>query len=86
VTPVWREVSKRALVLLHDESLSEDGGSIGTREGGSSRTALIDSAVFGHAREGGLRDLFGHVNGPGQTIRLSRKLDGAKLVPFRDGS
>lgn len=36
----WRWVSKEALVLLHDESLSEHGGRAGLRDAG-----LLDSAL-----------------------------------------
>ena len=36
----WRWVDKRALLLLHDESLSEHGGATGIRDDG-----LLDSAL-----------------------------------------
>lgn len=36
----WRRIDKRALLLLHDESLSEHGGSAGIRDEG-----LLDSAL-----------------------------------------
>ena len=36
----WRWVDKRALLLLHDESLAEHGGSAGIRDEG-----LLDSAL-----------------------------------------
>ena len=36
----WRWVDKRALLLLHDESLSEHGGATGIRDEG-----LLDSAL-----------------------------------------
>lgn len=37
---VWRWVDKRALLLLHDESLAEHGGASGLRDEG-----LLDSAL-----------------------------------------
>ena len=37
---VWRWISKPALLLLHDESLAEHGGSVGIRDPG-----LLDSAL-----------------------------------------
>ncbi len=37
----WRWVDKRALMLLHDESLAEHGGSSGLRDEG-----LLDSAML----------------------------------------
>ncbi len=37
----WRWVSKRALLLLHDESLAEHGGASGLRDAG-----LLDSALL----------------------------------------
>ena len=37
----WRWVGKRALVLLHDESLADHGGSSGLRDEG-----LLESALF----------------------------------------
>jgi len=36
----WRWVDKRALLLLHDESLAEHGGATGIRDGG-----MLDSAL-----------------------------------------
>ena len=36
----WRWIDKRALLLLHDESLAEHGGATGIRDGG-----LLDSAL-----------------------------------------
>ena len=36
----WRWVNKRALLLLHDESLAEHGGGLGIRDEG-----LLDSAL-----------------------------------------
>jgi death-on-curing protein len=36
----WRWVDKRALLLLHDESLAEHGGALGIRDEG-----LLDSAL-----------------------------------------
>lgn len=37
---IWRWISKPALLLLHDESLAEHGGSVGIRDPG-----LLDSAL-----------------------------------------
>jgi len=36
----WRWIDKRALVLLHDESLADHGGAVGLRD-----EALLDSAL-----------------------------------------
>ncbi len=40
MTTGWRWVDKRALMLLHDESLAEHGGAAGLRDDG-----LLDSAL-----------------------------------------
>ena len=37
---IWRWIDKRALILLHDESLAEHGGSSGLRDEGLLESAL----------------------------------------------
>ena len=75
----WRWISKQALLLLHDESLSEHGGGAGIRDEG-----LLDSAlarplnVVGYADPGEPPDI--------ATLAASYGVGLAKNHPFVDGN
>jgi death on curing protein len=75
----WRWISKQALLLLHDESLSEHGGGTGIRDEG-----LLDSAlarplnVVGYADSGEPPDI--------ATLAASYGVGLAKNHPFVDGN
>lgn len=71
----WRWVDKRALLLLHDESLAEHGGSAGIRDEG-----LLDSAV---ARPLNL-ETYGDPDFP--DVAASYAIGLAKNHPFADGN
>jgi death-on-curing protein len=71
----WRWVVKRALLLLHDESLAEHGGATGIRDEG-----LLDSAL---ARPLNL-DAYGTTDFA--DFAASYAIDLAKNHPFVDGN
>lgn len=58
----WRWISKQALLLLHDESLAEHGGSPGLRDGGLLASALArpeNLAVYGDPDHAALAASYG---------------------------
>jgi len=71
----WRWADKRALLLLHDESLAEHGGSPGIRDDG-----LLESAL---ARPLNL-DAYGRPDFP--DLAASYAVSLAKNHPFVDGN
>lgn len=71
----WRWIDKQALLLLHDESLSEHGGSAGIRDEG-----LLDSAL------GGPLNLEAYGKPDFADLAASYTIGIAKNHPFVDGN
>lgn len=76
----WRWVDRRALELLHDESLAEHGGAPGLRDEGLFESALarpLNLAAYGAPDLGGLAAAYG--------VGLAKNhpfVDGNKRVAF----
>jgi death on curing protein len=71
----WRWINKQALLLLHDESLSEHGGGTGLRDEG-----LLDSAL------GRAQNLAAYGEPDAPALAASYALGLAKNHPFVDGN
>jgi death-on-curing protein len=71
----WRFVSRRALLLLHDESLAEHGGAAGLRDEG-----LLDSAL---ARP---QNLIAYGDPDAAALAAAYAFGLAKNHPFVDGN
>ena len=71
----WRWIDQRALLLLHDESLAEHGGSPGLRDAG-----LLESAL---ARP---RNLDGYGNPDLAELAAAYGMGIARNYPFIDGN
>jgi death-on-curing protein len=76
----WRWIDRRALVLLHDESLAEHGGSSGLRDEGLLESALARPRTLAAYGTPDLADL-----AAGYGVRLARNhpfVDGNKRAAF----
>ena len=76
----WRWISKRALLLLHDESLALHGGLSGIRDEGLLESALARAPNLAHYGEPDLADL-----AAAYVIGLAKNhpfVDGNKRVAF----